>query len=265
MSKMADNLTTYRAKRRFAKTPEPSGSAAHVGDPIFVIQKHHARRMHYDLRLEIGGALRSWAVPEGPCLDPKVRRFAKLVEDHPLDYASFEGRIPDGNYGAGSVIVWDRGTWVSLKEPEAALASGELKFRLAGKKLSGGWTLVRLPDDPTNWLLIKERDPSARPLADYDVLAEEPDSAITGRPVDEAPVVRERPPSPKAAKLRGAVPAPLPAKWRPQLAETADAPPKSAGWIHEIKHDGYRTLVFFENGHARLITRNGHDWTNRYG
>src|SRR5579871_979076 len=124
---MADSLDRYRAKRRFAETPEPKGGAP-AGDPIFVIQKHHARRMHYDLRLEIGGALRSWAVPEGPCLDPKVRRFAKLVEDHPLDYASFEGRIPKGNYGAGTVIVWDRGTWVTLSEPEAALNEGELKF-----------------------------------------------------------------------------------------------------------------------------------------
>src|SRR5258708_33951412 len=148
--------------------------------------------MHYDLRLEIGGTVRSWAVPEGPCLDPKVRRFAKLVEDHPLDYANFEGRIPSGNYGAGTVIVWDRGTWVTLADPETALADGELKFRLSGEKLSGGWMLKRLPDDPTNWLLIKERDLAARPLAEYDVLKEAPDSAITGRPVDEVPDAQKR-------------------------------------------------------------------------
>src|SRR6185312_12494959 len=137
-------LTAYRAKRRFSETPEPAGDVVDgAGDPIFVIQKHHAKRMHYDLRLEIGGTLKSWAVPEGPCLDPKVKRFAKLVEDHPMDYASFEGRIPDGNYGAGSVIVWDRGTWVTLADdPDAALAAGELKMRLAGEKLTGGWTLV---------------------------------------------------------------------------------------------------------------------------
>ena len=261
---MAKDLTTYRAKRRFAETPEPAGGEPAAGEPIFVIQKHHARRMHYDLRLQIGDTLKSWAVPEGPCLDPKVRRFAKLVEDHPLDYATFEGRIPAGNYGAGTVIVWDRGTWVSLKEPEAALADGELKVRLAGEKLTGGWTLVRLKDDPTNWLFIKERDPSARPLADYDVLVEEPNSAVTGRPVDEEPVERKRRPAPKAARIAGAVATPMPTRWKPQLCATAEAPPKGDGWTYEIKYDGYRTLVIVDNGQARLITRNGLDWTNRY-
>src|SRR5271167_2583981 len=129
---MAASLKTYRAKRRFAETPEPPeppGGAGASDAPLYVIQKHHARRMHYDLRLEMGGTLKSWAVPEGPSLDPKVRRFAKLVEDHPLEYGSFEGRIPAGNYGAGTVIVWDRGTWVTLAEPEQALAAGEIKFR----------------------------------------------------------------------------------------------------------------------------------------
>jgi len=269
---MPRGIETYRAKRRFAETPEPKGGAASSGAPIFVVQKHHARRMHYDLRLEIGGALRSWAVPEGPCLDPKVRRFAKLVEDHPLEYASFEGRIPDRNYGAGTVIVWDRGAYVTLADdPEAALAAGELKFRLAGEKLAGGWTLVRLPDDPTNWLLIKERDIEARPLADYDVLVEEPNSVITGRPVDE-PTPEAAKSEPRkaarkkaAARIEGAIAASMPQKWRPQLASEADAPPRTAGWIHEIKYDGYRTLVFVDNGKVRLVTRNGHDWTHRYG
>ncbi|HEY1928274.1 MAG TPA: DNA ligase D [Caulobacteraceae bacterium] len=263
---MANGIDTYRAKRRFAQTPEPRGGSAGDGDAIFVIQKHHARRMHYDLRLQIGDALKSWAVPEGPCLDPKVRRFAKLVEDHPLEYASFEGRIPAGNYGAGTVIVWDRGTWVTLAEPEAALAAGEIKFRLAGEKLAGGWMLVRLPDDPTNWLLIKERDPAARPLADYDVLVEEPNSVVTGRPVDEEPPPPRKPAPRKAAgKVASARAAPMPARWKPQLADTVEAPPKGSGWVHEIKYDGYRTLVFFEDGKVRLITRNGHDWTARYG
>jgi bifunctional non-homologous end joining protein LigD len=210
---MAKGIETYRAKRRFSATPEPQGGAAGGDDPIFVVQKHHARRMHYDFRLQIGDALRSWAVPEGPCLDPKVRRFAKLVEDHPLDYAKFEGRIPAGNYGAGSVIVWDRGTWVTLADdPDAAMAAGELKFRLAGDKLTGGWTLVQLPDDPTNWLLIKERDPSARPIAEYDVLVEQPNSAVTGLPVDEEPVVREKRARKTPSKIAGAVKAPMPAK-----------------------------------------------------
>ena len=262
---MASDLDAYRAKRRFNKTPEPKGAFGATDAPIFVVQKHHARRMHYDLRLEIGGTLKSWAVPEGPCLDPKVRRFAKLVEDHPLDYASFEGRIPKGNYGAGTVIVWDRGTWVTLSEPEAALNEGELKFRLSGEKLSGGWTLVRLPDDPTNWLLIKERDIAARPLADYDVLKEEPNSVVTGRPVDEEPIAKKKVARPKVGQLSGARAAGMPRRWSPQLAKEADSAPKGAGWLHEIKYDGYRTLVFFEKGEVRLITRNGHDWTKRYG
>jgi bifunctional non-homologous end joining protein LigD len=263
---MASRLDTYRAKRRFAETPEPAGTDTASGEPMFVIQKHKARRLHYDLRLEMGGTLKSWAVPEGPCLDPKVRRFAKLVEDHPIEYGSFEGRIPEGNYGAGTVIIWDRGSYVTLKDAEQGLADGEIKFRLAGEKLSGGWTLVRLKDDPTNWLLIKERDPSARPLADYDVLIEEPDSVVTGKPVEEPPPEPRRPVRRKTApgRIAGAAAAPMPVRWRPQLATPADAAPRGEGWIHEIKYDGYRTLVFFDQGEVRLVTRNGHDWTHRY-
>jgi bifunctional non-homologous end joining protein LigD len=263
---MPTGIDTYRAKRRFGATPEPKGGAAGADEAVFVVQKHHARRMHYDLRLQIGDALKSWAVPEGPCLDPKVRRFAKQVEDHPLEYAGFEGRIPDGNYGAGTVIVWDRGTWVTLADAEEALAAGEIKFRLSGEKLNGGWMLKRLPDDPTNWLLIKERDVAVRPLDEYDVLVEAPDSVITGRPVDEAPAApRKRAPRRNAAKIPGAIAAPLPSSWKPQLATPAEAPPQTAGWVHEIKYDGYRTLVFVDDGEVRLVTRNGLDWTARYG
>jgi DNA ligase D len=263
---MPNGIDAYRAKRRFKETPEPRGGAAPGDDAIFVIQKHHARRMHYDLRLQIGDTLKSWAVPEGPCLDPKVRRFAKFVEDHPLEYAKFEGRIPAGNYGAGTVIVWDRGTWVTLADPAEALAAGEIKFRLSGEKLGGGWMLKRLPDDPSNWLLIKERDIAARPLAEFDVLVEQPDSVVTGRPVDEPPLPpRKAVPRKVAARIPGAVAAPMPARWRPQLAGEAETAPKGEGWLHEIKYDGYRTLVFVENGKVKLITRNGHDWTHRYG
>jgi len=265
---MASGLDTYRAKRRFAETPEPAGGEARdEGAPMFVIQKHKARQLHYDLRLEMGGVLKSWAVPQGPCLDTKVRRFAKLTEDHPIEYGSFEGRIPEGNYGAGNVIIWDRGTYVTLKDPEQGLIDGEIKFRLAGEKLSGGWTLVRLKDDPTNWLLIKERDPSARPLADYDVLVEEPDSIVTGKSVDEpepAPPPRKAVKKAAPGKIAGSVAAPMPTKWKPQLATPAEIAPKGEGWIHEIKYDGYRTLAFVEGGQVRMITRNGVDWTHRY-
>jgi bifunctional non-homologous end joining protein LigD len=272
---MAGPLDTYRAKRRFAETPEPAGGRVGGGlggpgdgAPMFVIQKHKASHLHYDLRLEMGGVLKSWAVPQGPCLDTKVRRFAKLTEDHPIEYGSFEGRIPEGNYGAGNVIIWDRGAYVSLKDPEQGLADGEIKFRLMGQKLSGGWTLVRLKEDPTHWLLIKERDPSARPLADYDVLVEEPDSVVSGRGVDEPePAPAPRRPVKRAApgRIPGSAVAALPAKWKPQLATPADRAPHGPGWIHEIKYDGYRTLVFFDHGQVRMITRNGVDWTHRYG
>lgn len=274
---MAD-LKQYKAKRRFNVTAEPEGEVANgrTGDPTFVIQKHAARRLHYDFRLEIGGTLRSWAVPQGPCLDPKVKRLAVMVEDHPLDYASFEGRIPAGQYGAGVVIVWDRGTWITpAADAEEALKKGELKLRLSGEKLRGGWTLVKLKGKPgegdKNWLFIKERDDEVRTLGEYDVLKEAPKSVVSGLTVED--LKRETPPAsgekkaPKisAAKVKGAVKAPMPAKLTPQLTDQLDAPPEGEGWIHEIKYDGYRTIVRIEDGAVKLITRNGHDWTKRYG
>lgn len=268
------DLKTYRAKRRFNVTAEPEGGEAPVaGDgPMFVVQKHHARRLHYDFRLEIGGALRSWAVPEGPCLDSKVRRLAVQTEDHPLAYGSFEGRIPSGEYGAGVVIVWDHGTWVTLADDvEAALAAGELKFRLAGQKLRGGWTLVRLKDDAKNWLLIKERDDEVRALGAYDVLKDAPRSVLSGLTVEELaaqsmPAVSAPKNAPRAnpAKMPGAKAAPMPALIAPQLATQVDTPPEGEGWIHEIKYDGYRTIARLENGEVKLFTRNKHDWTHRY-
>ena len=267
---MAKELDKYKAKRRFNETPEPSGDApVKTGALTFVVQKHKARRLHYDFRLAIGGALKSWAVPEGPCLDPKVRRLAVQTEDHPLDYASFEGSIPEGNYGAGTVIVWDRGEWVTLEDPFAAIEAGGIKFRLLGTKLRGGWMLKRIDRDPKNWLLIKERDTEARPLEEYDVLVEEPNSAITGRAVESplepaAPVVAKKLKPPEPKKIPGAVAAPKPAKWQPQLAGTASMVPSAAGWVHEIKFDGYRTVVHVDDGAVKLITRNGHDWTDRY-
>jgi DNA ligase D len=261
-----ERLRTYRAKRRFNRTPEPVGGEPDRNEPIFVIQKHAARRLHYDLRLEVGGTLRSWAVPEGPSLDPKVRRFAKLVEDHPMDYAAFEGRIPEGEYGAGTVIVWDRGTWASLADPADALDKGELKFRLTGEKLKGGWMLKRLPDNPTNWLLIKERDPAARAASDYDVLVEQPNSVVTGAAVDRiAPLAKTKNLKPPTAKrIAGAIAAPMPKTWSPQLAGESDIVPAGKDWVHEIKYDGYRTVCFFDQKQVRLQTRNKHDWTKRY-
>lgn len=191
---MAGNLDTYRKKRRFGETPEPAGEARRRAKPVakrnghqlsFVIQEHHARRLHYDFRLELDGTLRSWAVPKGPSLDPSVKRLAVHVEDHPIEYGSFEGEIPEGNYGAGTVIVWDRGTWAPAGGAEAArkaYEAGRIKFTLDGEKLHGGWMLVRSgmrgSGDKEQWLLIKERDDEARSEGEFDVVADRPGSVL---------------------------------------------------------------------------------------
>jgi bifunctional non-homologous end joining protein LigD len=195
-----DALAEYRSMRDPRTTPEPSGDGSSARDgpdePIFVVQKHLARSEHYDFRLEVGGVLKSWAVPKGPSTDPREKRLAIRVEDHPLEYADFEGVIPEGQYGAGTVLVWDRGTWEPIEDPHAGLAKGHLKFRLHGEKLRGGWTLVRIKSrDPRQegktWLLIKERDEAARPAAKYDITAARPESVLTGRDLEQIAVERE--------------------------------------------------------------------------
>jgi len=185
-----DALARYREKRDFTRTPEPRRAShrARKGALGFVIQKHHASHLHYDFRLELDGTLKSWAVPKGPSLDPQVKRMAVQVEDHPVAYADFEGRIPAGSYGAGTVIVWDRGEWLPEGDARAGLAEGKLKFELRGSKLHGHWALVRMrgrKDAKASWLLIKESDAQARPSADYDVLEAQPDSVLSGVAVDE--------------------------------------------------------------------------------
>src|ERR1700761_8287116 len=194
---MAAKLETYQRKRTFDKTPEPSGAARRSARAkksadralSFVIQEHDARRLHYDFRLELDGTLKSWAVPKGPSLDPSVKRLAVHVEDHPLDYGSFEGTIPEGHYGAGDVIVWDRGTWEPVGgegEARAAYEAGKLKFVLHGDKLHGGWTLVRShmrgSGDKEQWLLIKERDREAHSESEFDVLDAYPGSVLSDAP-----------------------------------------------------------------------------------
>ena len=269
-------LERYRAKRDFARTPEPSGAEPGAPDRLFVVQKHAARRLHYDLRLQFGDSLRSWAVPNGPSLDPKARRLAVRVEDHPLDYVEFEAQIPKGQYGAGGMIVWDRGTWVPMGDPEEDYRKGTLKFRLSGEKLGGGWTLVRLKpkegERGDNWLLIKERDPYARAAADGDILEERPESVISGRRVEDlaapapAEPVRARRSRPiRTGAIEGAQAAALPRSIRPQLASPAATPPDGEDWLHEIKFDGYRTIARLDGGEIRLLTRTGLDWTDRYG
>jgi len=190
-------LDEYKRKRDFSRTPEPAGRAR-AGRPgfSFVVQKHAASRLHYDFRLELDGVLKSWAVPKGPSLDPAEKRLAMETEDHPLDYAAFEGVIPEDQYGGGTVLVWDSGTWEPVSEdPRDAYAKGRLKFRLHGEKLRGGWMLVRIKgrdrrDRGKTWLLVKERDGEARPASEYDVTAARPESVKSGRGLEE--VARER-------------------------------------------------------------------------
>ena len=270
----ADPLQRYSAKRDFKLTPEPKGVRARQAKALaFVIQKHWASRLHYDFRLELDGVLLSWAVPRGPSFDPKEKRMAIHVEDHPVSYGSFEGTIPPKQYGAGTVIVWDRGSWEPVGDPRSGLANGKLLFKLHGEKLAGLWELVRIarPGDKQDpWLLFKKRDEWARPLADYDVIAALPDSVVEkplGR-IEEreprgsvaAPAARAQPIS--HAELPGAAKAELPATLAPQLATLAKSVPSGGPWSYELKFDGYRLLARIdEKGRVKLFTRNGNDWT----
>ncbi len=280
-----DPLRAYKDKRNFARTPEPAeGGRPAADEPGFVVQKHWASSLHYDFRLELDGAMKSWAVPKGPSLDPTVKRMAVQVEDHPLAYAEFEGTIPAGQYGAGKVIVWDQGTWAPLGDPRQGLRDGNLKFDLKGHKLHGRWVLVRMKgkgEKQTPWLLIKEKDAHARAAADYSVVDELQASVKPGAPsarparprAAAGPEVAARAGRPSAAKAalpstaktglpEGAVAAPLPEALPPQLASwLASPPPDAAAWLYEIKFDGYRLLVRNSAGGAQLFTRNGHDWT----
>jgi len=235
-----DALRTYRAKRDFAHTPEPAeGGKPGAHALSFVVQRHAARRLHYDFRLELDGTLKSWAVPKGPSLDPGVKRMAVQVEDHPLSYGSFEGRIPEGHYGAGDVAIWDAGTWIPLEDPRKGYRAGKLKFELRGAKLHGQWALVRMrkAEKQPAWLLIKEKD----------------GYAVTG---PEADAEEASAPAPGYARL--------PATLEPQLATLVNAPPPDPEhWQYELKFDGYRILARVEGGQVRLYTRTGKDWTRK--
>ncbi len=284
---MSDALKEYNRKRDFDATPEPSGiprskakRASKKSQPAhalqFCIQKHDATRLHYDFRLELDGTLKSWAVPKGPSLDPKAKRLAVHVEDHPLDYATFEGAIPEGHYGAGEVIVWDRGVWKPLSDPAQAYAKGRLKFELQGEKLGGVWNLVKthIPGKQEQWFLIKHQDEFARPEAEYDVVKSEPHSVLSDRtivpkkrggkaadpkPVEMVPAPRREPAD---AHLDNARSAALPEIIKPELATLVESAPEG-DWRYEIKFDGYRIMARVEDGKVQLFTRNGHDWTHK--
>jgi bifunctional non-homologous end joining protein LigD len=249
--KKKNDLARYQDKRDFGRTPEPRGTPARARGRrlTYVIQKHDARRLHYDLRLEHDGVLKSWAVPKEPAADSE-RRLAVETEDHPLEYATFEGEIPEHQYGAGSVVLWDRGHWTPVGDADRGLAEGKLDFELHGERLRGRWTLVRMKGrserkDQKSWLLIKRTDRERRP-------AKKSRAEARG---DRAGALERTP----EAKRRA-----LPTRPIPQLATLVREPPSGEEWIHEPKLDGYRLLCRVERGEVTLLTRRGNDWTDRF-
>ena len=301
---MADHpLARYNAKRDFAKTPEPSGAPAGelatASGNGFMVQKHDATRLHWDFRLELDGVLKSWAVTRGPSLDPGEKRLAVRTEDHPLSYATFEGTIPKGEYGGGTVMLWDRGSWASLKgkDPRKTLAEGHLHFTLAGERMKGEWLLIRLKprgrEKNENWLLRKIDDAEA---GGTDVLVETAlTSVATGRTMEEIAAgkvaklmqsspargggrrkpdggvspSRERDTPPTRAGARATSPSrggskKMPPFTDPQLCTLVDAVPSGSGWLHEVKYDGYRALIAVGGGKAKVFTRSGLDWTDKF-
>ena len=263
MPRKSNPLSSYRAKRALERTPEPAGSVAAerapAGGGLFVVHKHAARRLHFDLRLEMEGVLRSWAVPRGPSYNPADKRLAVLVEDHPLEYGDFEGLIPEGNYGAGAVIVWDRGRWEPREDPLEGLANGKLLFELHGLKLRGLWTLVKLKKGEKEWLLIKERDGHAS--TDDAVLPPE-ESVLSGLTVEDLKAGRTPADGIRAElrRLKAPVREVSPASIRIMLAESRERPFTAPGWLFELKLDGYRALAA-RDGSARLLSRNANDLT----
>src|SRR5579862_3334558 len=254
-----DQLSAYRAKRSPDRSPEPVGTVSSLPGRSFVVHKHAARQLHFDLRLEMDGVLRSWAVPKGPSYDMNDKRLAVKVEDHPLEYGDFEGTIPAGNYGAGGVIVWDRGEWVPLEDPREGMEKGKLLFELKGHKLHGKWTLVKIKKSEKDWLLIKERDAWVKQPGDQ--FPEE--SVLSGLTVEEVKagansVSRLRTALEEAGAARARVD---PYAVSAMLAEPSDQAFSRDGWVFELKLDGYRLLAAKAHDEALLLTRNGNDYT----
>lgn len=278
-----DPLARYNAKRDFAKTAEPAGTLAPGNGNSFIVQKHDATRLHWDFRLEADGVLKSWAVTRGPSLDPDEKRLAVRTEDHPLSYATFEGTIPEGEYGGGTVMLWDRGTWAPVAGKSAKdIEKGHLHFVLDGERMKGEWLLIRLKprgkEKRENWLLRKIDDPYA---GGTDTLVEEGlTSVATGRTMAEIADGKSSPApqgrgtaraaggggaAPRATRAKKGKKAKLPAFQNPQLCTLVDSVPTGAGWLHEMKYDGYRALVAVADGSAKVYTRNGLDWTDKFG
>lgn len=282
-------LEKYRKKRDFEKTPEPPGSPRPDGGRLYVIQKHAARRLHYDFRLELDGVLVSWAVPKGPSLDPQERHLAVHVEDHPVEYGSFEGTIPKGEYGAGTVELWDRGTWEPEGDPRAGLAKGDLKFTLQGEKLKGAWVLAKMKarseeEGKDEWLLIKRRDEHAVEGGGQAILSEQAQSVASGRTLEEitrdagSSVWHSDRPADQQTEVRPAEEirldasllagakqaAEMPRFLKPEFATLVDKAPEGGQWLHEIKLDGYRAIARIEAGTVEMFSRNDKDWTAKF-
>ena len=289
MSKRSNPLSEYNAKRDFAKTPEPSGKTqSSASGNLFIVQKHDATRLHWDLRLEVDGVLKSWAVTKGPSPDPDIKRLAVRTEDHPMSYAEFEGTIPRGEYGGGTVMLWDRGTWSPIEGKSAKdLEKGHLHFTLEGERMKGEWLLIKLKQKPgekrENWLLRKLQDKHAEkgdPLVERALT-----SVLTGRSMAEiaadkageyslagkkddaffAQMEKASSRNAKKAKPQKRSAAPLPKFRKPQLATLVDDVPAGNGWMHEIKFDGYRAMIAARGNMVRIYTRNGKDWTEKFG
>ena len=256
---MDDSLSQYRAKRSPDTTPEPMGTLSPVPGRLFVVHKHAARNLHFDLRLEMGGVLKSWAVPKGPSYDMNDKRLAVNVEDHPIEYGDFEGQIPAGDYGAGGIIVWDRGEWIALEDWREGLEKGKLLFELRGYKLHGKWTLVKIKKSERDWLLIKERDAFVKTPGDQFVET----SVLSGLTVDEVKEGRSHAGSIRAAIEKAGAPRHHVDAHSVDvmLAEPADTAFTRDGWLFELKLDGYRLIASKSHGEALLLTRNGNDYT----
>ena len=251
------DLEAYRAKRSPDRTPEPFDSGGSATGQLYVMQKHAARNLHYDLRLELDGVLKSWAVPKDPSYDQGIKRAAFMVEDHPVEYATFEGVIPKGNYGAGEVIVWDRGVWAPLEDPHVGMEKGKLLFELRGHRMRGRWTLVKVKRGENEWLLIKERD--ALEGKDRDTFTQ--DSILTGRTLEDLRSGRDRDADlrQRVAELDAPHRTLAPSDVKVMLAETRREPFDDDGWVFELKYDGYRVVGGRSGDDVTLLSRNGND------
>jgi bifunctional non-homologous end joining protein LigD len=282
-------LAAYATKRDFSVTPEPRAGVAADEGHAFVVQKHAARRLHYDFRLELDGVLKSWAVPRGPSLSPSDKRLAVEVEDHPVDYRDFEGTIPKGQYGGGEVIVWDRGVWTPVGDPHEGLRKGHLRFVLAGEKLAGEFSLVRMKtrdrEKRTSWLLLKSRDEHVREGDEAEITERAPGSVLTGRTIEDvaagvkagekkaqprkvgatkSPDFAQKPQRSAKTAKKMSLRSLRSSRFEPQLATLVDQVPAGAGWLFEMKLDGYRALAVVEGGEVRLTSRKGQDWSERF-